>query len=201
MTFLGDFGEEREPLDLEFGWCGERFRVHPDATDLGFMEFMAQAQGTELPEDLDAESIAADPSKAAAMVNRMTQATTMMHRFIRDQIHPEDWDRFWTVAKAHRQQTSDLMRLSHNLTAAIARFPTGQSSGSASTPPSVSKKSSGGSSSQGRARNRALSRQESAQTQRRHQVEADAAALLPGRPDLRLLLWEQARARDAAEVA
>lgn len=201
MTFLGDFGEEREPLDLEFGWCGERFRVHPDATDLGFMEFMTSAEEIQLPADVDMDSLAADPSKAIAVMNSLNTATQSMHRFIRGQIHPDDWERFMSTAKAKRQQTSDLMRLSHNLTAAIARFPTGQSSDSAPSPSSVSKKSSGGSSSAGKARNRALSSRESPATQRRHKVEDDAAKLLAGRPDLRLLLWEQSKARDAEEQA
>lgn len=196
--FIGDFGEERAPLDLEFGWCGDRFRVHPDATDIGFMEFMASAQEVELPADIDIESLSADPAKAIAVMNTMNTATHAMHRFIRGQIHPDDWDRFLAVAKAKRQQTSDLMRLSHNLTAAIARFPTGQSVDSAPTPSNTSKKSSGGSSSAGKAQRRAVGRTAD-RTAQRHRAQDSADQLLSGRPDLRLALARQRAEQDLAE--
>jgi len=123
-----------------------------------------------------------------------------MHRFIRSQIHPDDWERFLEVAKAKRQQTSDLMRLSHNLTAAITRFPTGQSADSAPTPSSTSKKSSGGSSSAGKAQRRALHRTAD-RTAQRHRAQDDADRMLAGRPDLRLALARQRAEQDATEGA
>lgn len=178
MASLGSFGTEREPLDLDFNWFGETIRVNPDASDLDFMEFMQNAENIELPDDL--EGLTA--SQQAAVMNTMTAVTTAMNAFVRGQIHPQDWERFWRTAKAHRQQNSDLMQLSRDITAAVARFPTGRSSGSGTTPSTTSPKSSAAASS----------------TARRERVTGHALELLKGRPDLKLALINQRNAESAA---
>jgi hypothetical protein len=195
MPSLGSFGTERPPLDLDFGWFGATIRVNPRASDLSLTEFMASAEGIVLPDLDDMDEDNPTPEQLREMtvaINAMASVTRMLQRMLREQIHSDDWDEFWRLAKENGQQNADLMALSKALAAAIAEhaagFPTGQPSGSAPTRSSTSRKSPAGSSSP------AL-----AQTARRHKVQDDAMKLLAGRPDLRLALWHQRQAQDAEE--
>lgn len=204
MASLGTFGVVRPPLELDFDWFGATIRVDPRASDLSFTEFMSVADGITLPDfdDVDDDNPTAEQlQQMAAAVNAMTAVTKALQRMLRDQIHPQDWDTFWRLAKENGQQNSDLLAvskaLSQEITEYAAGFPTGQPSDSPATPPRMSKKSSGGSSTAGRRQRQLTSK--SAATQHRHRVQDDAAKLLAGRPDLRLALWQQRQEQDAAE--
>lgn len=175
MPSLGNFGTARPPLDLDFGWFGATIRVNPRASDLGLTEFMATAEGIVLPDlDIDeANPTAEQLQQMTAAMNAMAAVTKALQKFMREQIHPDDWDEFWRLAKGNGQQNTDLMALSKALAAEIAQhatgFPTGPSSDSSPTPPTTSPKSSGGSSS----------------------AQDKAKKILAGRPDLRLALARQ----------
>lgn len=101
---IGSFGSKREAVDLEFGYFGSTVRVHPDASDLSYMDFMQKAV------DIDE-----------------TDEVTGFHAvmdFLKGQIHPDDWDNFWKLARTNRQTTTDLMEVSSGIVQAVARFPT-----------------------------------------------------------------------------
>lgn len=180
MPSLGNFGTTRPPLDLDFGWFGATIRVNPRASDLALTEFMSHAEGITLPDidGFDEDNPTAEHlQQMAAAMNAMASVTKALQKFMRDQIHPDDWDTFWRLAIENGQQNSDLLALSKALASEIAEhiagFPTGQSSASAPTPANTKPRSAAGSSS------------------RQRQVEDDAMRLLSGRPDLRLVLHRQ----------
>lgn len=206
MPSLGTFGTVRPPLELDFGWFGATIRVNPRASDLSFTDFMSTAEGISLPDldGIDEDNPTAEQlQQLASAMNAMASVTQALRKMLREQIHPQDWDEFWLLAKENGQQNSDLMAvskaLSQEITEHAAGFPTGQPSDSPATPPPMSKKSSGGSSTAGR-RQRQLASAQSAATEHRHRVQDDAAKLLAGRPDLRLALWQQRQEQDAAEA-
>jgi hypothetical protein len=189
---LGDFGVSRPPLDLSFGWFGATIRVNPRASDLSLTEFMAAAEGIEIPDTDDFDDDNPTPEQMRMManaINAMSSVTKALQQFMRDQIHPDDWPEFNRLAKENGQQNADLLAVSKSLAAAIAEhvagFPTGQSSDSPPSPGSARPRSSDGSSSAG-ARSDI-----SARERRRREVQSQAMQLLPGRPDLRLALARQ----------
>jgi hypothetical protein len=211
MGSLGNLGTARPPVDLDFGWFGATIRVNPRASDLSLTEFMSVAEGITMPDldDFDEDNpTQAQLQQMASAMNAMASVTKALQKFMREQIHPQDWDEFWRLARENGQQNSDLLAVSKALSAKVAEhatgFPTGPSSDSAPTRSSTSKKSTGGSSSVGTSASRArralaASPAVSAATQRRHQVQDAAAELLAKRPDLRLALWHQRQEQDAAE--
>jgi hypothetical protein len=155
---LGELGTARDPIDLTFGWFGEQIRVNPDYSDLVFLEFMHVAAATDLG-------------------NRVaSQQATMT--FLRDQIHPDDWDRFMAAAKANRQQFDDMLKLAGSIVRAVTRFSSGRLSGSSTGQPSTDPNSTGVSSS-----------------------VAYAMEQLRGRPDLKMAVWHAEAARRAAAAS
>lgn len=112
---LGSFGTPRGAVDLDFDYFGETIRVHPHATDLGLVDFMAAAAGINMEDQ-------------GAVVAAMGHIVG----WLQQQIHPDDWDRFYATAKANGQTVNDLMVVAQGLTEAVAGFPTGQPSGSRS---------------------------------------------------------------------
>ena len=206
MASLGTFGTVRPPLELDFVWFGATIRVNPRASDLSLTEFMSIAEGIVMPDldGIDEDNITpAQMQQMTVAINAMASVTQALQRMLREQIHPQDWEEFWRLARENGQQNSDLFAVSKALSAEIAEhatgFPTGPLSASAPTPPSTSRKSTGGSSSAAKRRALAASPAVSPETQRRHKVQDDAAKLLAGRPDLRLALWRQRQDQDAAE--
>jgi hypothetical protein len=119
---IGDFGVEHDDfVELTFGYFGETLRVHPDAGELSYLDFMAKAM--EVNEEDETEGI----------------KVTM--DFLKQQIHPLDWDRFWSLALSNRQKLADLMLLSKAVVEATTGFPTTQPSDSVPTPPPTATKS------------------------------------------------------------
>jgi hypothetical protein len=175
---LGSFGTPRAAVDMTFDYFGETIRVHPHASDLALVDFMDQASG------VDSENV--------------YQAMQTMVEWLRQQIHPDDWDRFYAAAKGNGQQVGDLMHVAREITAAVAGFPTGESSGSPAGSRAErrrkksGKKSKGGSSSPGGNRPHPYSREGTATDA---ELAQRALRLLPGRPDLQQVVADRAAHR------
>lgn len=172
---IGSLGTPRSVTDMTFDYFGETIRVHPHATDLALIDFMQSAS------TVDAANV---HESMAAMVE-----------FLRQQIHPEDWDRFYATAKANGQNVGDLMGVARGITEAVAGFPTGQPSASRHErrQKKSGKKSKGGSRSQGgdRPQGTVHSAVPASTPQR-------ALTLLQGRPDLQMAVVDRHNANVAA---
>lgn len=113
---LGDLaGETVEPVTATFTWFGEQpgsraqYRVNPDLTETVVIDLFEQAQSIKVTD-----------------VEQITGAKA----YVREHIHPDDFERLWRSAKANRQNTLALMTLCAGLLEGIAERPT--------TPPSDS---------------------------------------------------------------
>jgi hypothetical protein len=144
---LGELGTRRDPVDVTFAWFGETIRVNPQYSDLLFIEFLDAA--------------------ATVDMNSRTAAQKATMAFLRDQIHPEDWDKFVALNKANNQQFADMLDLAGGIVKAVAGFPTGRPSDSSDGPQPTKPSSTGASSS-----------------------VASAMAQLQGRPDLKMAIYQ-----------
>ena len=168
---IGSFGTAHAALDMEFGWFGATIRVNPDASDLSVADLMIEFG------DVDVDSVEGQQVAMKAMSEYMV-----------GQIHPDDRQQFWALAKANRQGVRDVMEVAKAITAAIADFRSGQSSGSSATPLPTTLRSVPASSS--------VDTPE--EVARRAALVAQAAAAMPDRPDLRVGLFRSEAARLAA---
>jgi hypothetical protein len=181
----GTFGTARAPIDADFPYFGETIRLHPDANDLVYTEMMMKAQAIDLGDmDIDDPSTWDQEAIAAAK-----EAADLAADMIRQQIHPDDWDRFWKTARANRQNTIDVMGLSQTLAEVVANFPTGPSPASSPGRRTTKSRSKAGSSSRAR-RTRSPSTRDTVVT----------LDLFKGRPDLKAAAWQSEMARRAAEA-
>lgn len=111
---LGDLGKDRVPPGDDdgytFGWFGLEVRVNPEgSTDLAFVDFLEHAMG------VDEE----DP-----------QSALIVKQYLRDVIHPDDFDEFWKLAREHRQTTEDLMVVAAEVVSGVIGRPIQPSSDS-----------------------------------------------------------------------
>lgn len=104
MTHLGNFGVERPPLAMTFGWFGSEIRVEPNLTDTVLMDFLKTATAIE------------DEAGPEAM-----QA---IEDFLRALIDVADFDRFWMNGRKHRQNIEDLMKVAYAILEAATDRPT-----------------------------------------------------------------------------
>ena len=148
-----DLGVEYDEVEYAFTFFGKEYRTHPEAGELHYLKFMDDA--SKITEDNEAEGL------------------PLVMNFLRKQIHPDDFDAFYTVAMEKRQKMNDLMNLSNKILAAQSGFPTKQPSDSRATRRSAARNSKGGSSSAGTRRAPA----------KRAPTKVPALALLKGRPD------------------
>lgn len=95
--------------ELTFDYFGAELRANPGLTDADLVDFM-ELQGN-LKED--------DP-----------KAPGIVKAFIREAIHPDDFDEFWGLAKQHRQTTAERVETVFLLISAAAAVPTVQPSDS-----------------------------------------------------------------------
>jgi hypothetical protein len=104
MVDIGDLGGDApDPVDVTFGYFGQKIRAHPDLGELILVEFLAGAV------NIDANS---------------PQALTAVKDFLREVIHPDDFAAFWQAALANRQTTDQLMALSENLISKVVEVTT-----------------------------------------------------------------------------
>lgn len=113
-VFLGELGEETEVVNVTFNYFGSKLRAHPDSSELEYVDFIGKA--IEVDEKDEVESY------------HLTMG------FLKQQIHPDDWDTFWQLARKHRQSVAKLMVLSQKIMEAASGFPTTQPSDSSSPP-------------------------------------------------------------------
>lgn len=112
MTSIGRFGTTHAKIEHEFEFFDLTIRVNPSCSQAAMVEFLAAAGEVEQ----------ADEVRGAQVI--------MM--FMRQIVHPDDFDAFWSKAKLERQDPEkDLMPIGHAVMEAISDFPTGQPSGSA----------------------------------------------------------------------
>lgn len=132
--YLGDLGEDKGTLNITFGWFGQRIRVNPGAGELELMDFLVKA------EDIDVGENEQDLEKSLPAIKAVLD-------FLGRQIHPDDWDVFYDLAKTHRQSTMDLMNVAMKIVNRVAGFPTGPSGDSGTGTKPTGQKSKDGSSS------------------------------------------------------
>jgi hypothetical protein len=95
---------------LTFDYFGEELRVSPDLTDADLLDFL------EVQADLKADDPKAGP---------------IVKSFLRTVVHVDDFDRFWALAKQHRQSVDERSETAFKLIeAAVNGTPTEQSSDS-----------------------------------------------------------------------
>lgn len=178
-THLGSLGRARDPIDAEFDYFGHTIRVHPDASDLVFADFMDQAR-----------SIAGKDLEEINLAGMDTVAD-----LLRKQVHPDDWDTLWRVAKENRQSVVDLMQTARSIVEAVSGFPTGQPSVSSGGRKKTKRKSKGRSSKQ------VGTALVSSMDTYRDRQEARALEMLAKRPDLQTAVLRAREARLADEAA
>lgn len=151
MGSLGQFGETRDGLVDTFGYFGHEVRVNPDLSELDIIDFMETALSVD---------------------NQDPKAILILKKFLRELIHPDDFDVFWDAARANRQRVEDVQAVTKAIIEAVTGRPTGQPSDSSRGPSNMLTTSKGTSS------DRVLTR-------------------LDGRPDLQLALVKARQARRA----
>lgn len=127
MAHLGSFGVARDtaaPDDFEY--FGVVIRTNPAATDLALTDFMEHAGAVDEK----------DPG-----------VITIVKDFMRDLIHPDDFDKFWGLARRNGQTTEDLLAVQKAVVSAVVGRPTGRPSGSSGGRRRTPAKSRAGSSS------------------------------------------------------
>lgn len=193
MTSIGSLGKKKPAVDLDFDYFGQTIRVNPTASDLVEIEFLRTASGVDLDDidlsaELTAESFAElSPESQAKLTKAARSGADMAVNSVKQLIHPDDWDRFWSTAIVNGQDLADLLELQKAITAAVAEaaagFPTGPSSDSSDGPASTPPRSVAVSPSPARAPS----------------VADGALAMLRGRPDLQefVVMNEEAEKRKA----
>lgn len=114
MASLGSFGEETtDPVEVDtITYFDTELRINPELTDADMFDFM------EMAGDLDEQ----DPRAALALKNLMRQ------------VFADDFDRFWSLAKQHRQSVDQRMTVVMKVIEAVSARPTGRSTDSAGGP-------------------------------------------------------------------
>ncbi len=102
-------GEVVEPVRATFTYFGRTFRVNPDLTETMVVDLL------EAGESVGAE----DPSQLLAAKD-----------YVRDHLHPDDFEEFWETAIEHRQGIQAVIKVCWKLLERVTERPT--------TPPSDS---------------------------------------------------------------
>lgn len=126
---IGDLGVRREPVDLEFRYFGTVIRVHPAASDTVELEFLDVGRDINLDALQDTDLGQLDDDQAMAALAAMGQAVRAGYLLIKGSlqqvIHPDDWQTYWSLAKANGQRIADLMADLKRITAAVVEADTG----------------------------------------------------------------------------
>jgi len=111
---LGDLGSgEHEKVIASFGYYGATIRVNPNLSEVSVMDFLEQA-----------DTIGASDPRTMVVVKK----------WIRANIHPDDFDKFWKLVNDHGVGTDDLMRLMWKILEGVTARPTGRPSDSSDGP-------------------------------------------------------------------
>lgn len=113
MASLGDLSPAAVgPVDVEFEYFGGTFRMVPMLSDIPLVDFLESAQ-----------ALGDGPGAGA-------QRMILVKQFLRDTVHPDDFDRFWLAAKANGQGIDDVANVAIALVESVAERPTVQPSDS-----------------------------------------------------------------------
>ena len=111
MTSIGRFGTQHAKIEQTFEFFDLTVRVNPSCSQAAMVEFLAEAGEVEQADEV--------------------RGSRLIMAFMREIVHPDDFDAFWTKAKLERQDPeTDLMPIAHAVMEAISDFPTGPPSGS-----------------------------------------------------------------------
>jgi hypothetical protein len=135
---LGDLsGEVVEPVYATFVYFGERYRVNPDLTETLVVDLLAEA--ATVPVD--------DPRSAGRSEPSVAQNAEKSKDYVRQHVHPEDFDAMWAAAKANRQPMESLLALCWRLLSLVTDRPTMPPSDSSDGRPATNQNSPDGASS------------------------------------------------------
>lgn len=101
--------EEIDTID----YFGSDIRINPGFTDADLIDFL---------EEVDA--VDEDDPKAGALTKN----------FLRQAVHPDDFEHFWALGKQHRQSMEDRMAVAYAVLEVVTGRPTEQPSGSPAGP-------------------------------------------------------------------
>lgn len=113
MATLGDFGAPREANTETFGWFGADLRVHPDLSNLVFVEALGR------------------PSRTFG------ESMESLRDLVDMLVHPDDIGEFWRLARANRQTQDDVLSVALAIVGALTRRPTERPSDSSGGPPAT----------------------------------------------------------------
>lgn len=136
---LGDFGGEAvEPVLATFTWFGRRFRVNPDLTETTLIDLFDAAAKIQV------DGAVPDPSRMsteelAAASRRAVADAEQSKNYVREHIHPDDFDDLWATAKANRQGMQALLELCWRIIELVSERPTSPPSGSSGGRPDISR--------------------------------------------------------------
>jgi hypothetical protein len=128
MTHLGDFGVEREPVDLTFGYFGTPIRVNPDLSDVAVIDMFGSLSE-------------ADENDGAAISKALRGVAETL-------VHSDDVEAFWQQVRTNRQTVEDLGELAAKIIEALTARPTQRPSDSSAGPSTTATRSTAGSPSQ-----------------------------------------------------
>lgn len=83
-------GDVVEPVTATFAYFGKRFRVNPNLTETMVVDLLESGEGIDVN----------DPMQLVAAKD-----------YVREHLHPEDFDEFWDTAKANRQGVQAVIRV------------------------------------------------------------------------------------------
>lgn len=115
MASIGTFGRQYEKVELDFDYFEATIRVNPSCSRAALVEFLAEAGTVDQQDEV--------------------RAAQLIMRTMREVVHPDDFDRFWTIAKRERQDPqTDILPIAQQVIEATTGFPTGQPSASGPGP-------------------------------------------------------------------
>lgn len=135
---IGRLGSDRAPLDLEFTYFEDAtIRVHPYASDQVEVEFMQASDSIDWEEIRSVDLTKVDsmgPDDQVRLIVTLTKAQQAglkaLMASLRQLVHPDDFERYWELGRAHGQQVRDRMADVRAITDAVlaetADFPTGR---------------------------------------------------------------------------
>lgn len=112
--------EGHPPVDATFPWFGRELRVNPDLDELVVIDLLEESSKFKVT----------DP-RAMLMTKRYAQA----------HVHPDDFDEYWRLGRAHRVSEAEILRSCWVMLAAASANPTGGQSDSADGLPGTSPES------------------------------------------------------------
>ena len=118
-------GEVVEPVTATFTYFGKKIRVNPNLTETMVVDLL------EAGEDIGVD----DPRQLVAAKD-----------YVRDHMHPDDFDTFWEAAQANRQSIQDVIRVCWKLLERITERDPTQPPGSSDGRPATSQSSPAGAS-------------------------------------------------------